>query len=586
MSINNEFKKLNYFLSQGLALEFNELLNRLKYLNKINDEIFFKYQGVYCLNNEKLDLAEANLKKTVELNDSNFDNHLNLAVCYLKKDKNDLSLKHFKKSLELKNDYQDTYVFYSRALIKNNKVDKAIKLLSDGIGVIQKNNSKLVYELAEIYRKNREFLQAITKYNQILKTNPKNHILYNSLAVCYEGAGETVMAKQSYLKALNIKPNYFEALSNFGNLLVSIGEKAEALKKFEECLKFKSNLSKIFRYISILHIFNKKDDEFLQKMHEYEDSPEFAKDKDKHELLFALSKAYEDLGDVSNFEKYLILSNNSKRKVISDQKLQKELNFFRVIEETFIKNIAKDLNPELDGSNIILIIGMPRSGTTLVEQILGSHNKVKAGGEQIFFQNILKKNFDFYDHNKFEKDLKKLAQIKDDIGKEYMQKIREISDKKVTTDKLPFNFFYIGFFLSIFKNIKIVNLSRDPIDNCFSIYKNYFPEDINFAYNQVELANYYKSYQNIMKFWNSYFQGRIFNLKYEELIENQKTMTEKLLEYCKLDWDDKCLDFHKSNTSVKTLSTAQVRRPIYKSSIKSWEKHKDSIQDLIRELSA
>lgn len=582
--MSKEFKTLNHLLNHGSVIEFSELLIKLKNQGKINNEVYTKYLGVFHLKRDNLDVAEQNLLKSIKLNDKNFDNYLNLAVCYLKQKKNDFSLKHFKKSLELKNDFVDTYVLYSRALIKNNEEDKAIKILNEGIEIIQNNNFKLVYELAEIFRKNREFFKAITKYNQLLKTTPQNHVLHNSLAVCYEGAGETVMAQQSYIKALKIKPNYFEALSNYGNLLSSMGEKSEALKKFEKCLEFKTNLSKIFRYISILHVFNTKEDTYLKQMHQYENSSEFTNDIDRHELLFAISKAYEDLKDFKNFTKYLKLSNDAKRKEISDQKIEKELNFFNVIEKAFSKDIAKDFIPELDGSNIILVIGMPRSGTTLVEQILGSHNKVKAGGEQIFFQNILKKNFNFFDQKRFEKDLKVFNQIKNSIGSEYIQKMKDISNKKIITDKLPFNFFYIGFFLSIFKNIKIINLTRDSVDNCFSIYKNYFPEDITFAYNQIELANYYKSYQRLISHWNNLYQNRILNLSYEELIKNQKIMTEKLLKYCDLEWDDKCLEFYKADISVKTLSAAQVRKPMYKSSIKSWENYKDSIQDLIREL--
>ena len=227
---------------------------------------------------------------------------------------------------------------------------------------------------------------------------------------------------------------------------------------------------------------------------------------------------------------------------------------------------------------------MPRSGTTLVEQILGSHQNISAGGELPYFQNILRENFNFYIKDEFKKDFKEnFENIKNKIGEDYSQRLKEISKNKIITDKLLFNFFYIGFFFGVFKDIKIISVSRDSLDNCFSIFKNYFVDEINFAYNQKELANYYKSYQGLMSYWNNLFKGKIFNLEYEKLIEDQEKTTRDLLDYCNLEWDENCLKFYKSKSSVKTLSTVQVRSPIYKSSIKSWEKYKDYLSDLIFE---
>jgi len=581
--MSSEFKKLNTLIATGNVVEFNQLINNLKKDNKINDEIYFKYLGVFHLKQENLNLAKENLVKLISINSDNFDNHLNLAVCYLKLGEQNSSIQHFEASLKLKDDFPDTYILYSRALKQFENDTKAIAILKAGLSGL-KNNVKIIFELAEIYREKREFLLAIPLYNQLIKKNPQNYVLYNSLAVCYENIGENVMAETSYLKAIKIKPDYFYALSNYGNYLTSVGNKELALNYFERCLALKENVSRIFRYISILYKFKNNEDHVLKKMLEYESSKEFLHDSEKYELYFALSKAYEDLNDHEKFAKYLLLANQYKRNSIPNSKVKKELEYFEVIQNVFSKNAIQEFKPELDGSNVILIIGMPRSGTTLVEQILGSHKKVKAGGEQIFFQNILRNNFDFFNKDKFIEDFKKFNDLKNKIGNEYLEKIRQLSSKHIVTDKLPFNFFYIGFFLGIFRNIKIINLSRNSMDNCFSIYKNYFPEDINFAYDQDELSEYYLSYKNLMQYWNNIFKDKIFNLKYEDLVSDQKKTTEKLLKYCNLEWDDNCLNFYASNSSVKTLSAAQVRNPIYKSSVKSWEKHKLLLRGMLSKL--
>lgn len=574
---------LNFHLNNGNVVEFNQLLSDLKNTNQINEESYYKYLGVFHLQKENYNLSEESFIKSLSHNDTKFDTHLNLAVCYLKNNKQDLSHKHFEKSLKLKDDYLDTYIFYSRALRQSRLDNKAIEILNSGVKRIKGDKSKIKYELGEIHRENKNFLLAITNYAQILKKNPGNHILHNSLAVCYEAIGENTMAEASYLKAIKLQPNYFHALSNYGNLLTSLGKKEEALKYFDKCIKFKSNLSRVFRYISILINFNNKEDRYFKLMKNYEGSEEFKNDPDKDQFYFAILKAYEDLKDDRNFGKYLILANDNKRKHISNNKVDKELKYFELIKSTFSEGVSQSLIPTLDGSSIILIVGMPRSGTTLVEQILGSHDKIKAGGEQIFFQDLLRNNLNFYNKADFQKDFEKFESFKNKIGTEYLKKIKSLSANKIITDKLPFNFFYIGFFFAIFKNIKIINLIRDPLDNCFSIYKNYFPEDISFAYNQKELPRYYHLYKDLMNHWENVFKNKIFNLSYEELIKDQKGTTQKLLDYCNLEWDENCLNFFNSQSSVRTLSTAQVRRPIYNSSIKSWKKYKELLRDMVSE---
>lgn len=575
---------LNFHLNNGNVVEFNQLLSDLKNTNQINEESYYKYLGVFHLQKENYNLSEESFIKSLSHNDTKFDTHLNLAVCYLKNNKQDLSHKHFEKSLKLKDDYLDTYIFYSRALRQSRLDNKAIEILNSGSKRINGDKSKIKYELGEIHRENKNFLLAITNYAQILKKNPGNHVLHNSLAVCYEAIGENTMAEASYLKAIKLQPNYFHALSNYGNLLTSLGKKEEALKYFDKCIKFKSNLSRVFRYISILINFNNKEDRYFKLMKNYEGSEEFKNDPDKDQFYFAILKAYEDLKDDRNFGKYLILANDNKRKHISNDKVDKELKYFELIKSTFSEGVSQSLIPTLDGSSIILIVGMPRSGTTLVEQILGSHDKIKAGGEQIFFQDLLRNNLNFYNKADFQKDFEKFESFKNKIGTEYLKKIKSLSANKIITDKLPFNFFYIGFFFAIFKNIKIINLIRDPLDNCFSIYKNYFPEDISFAYNQKELPRYYHLYKDLMNHWENIFKNKIFNLSYEELIKDQKGTTQKLLDYCNLEWDENCLNFFNSQSSVRTLSTAQVRRPIYNSSIKSWKKYKELLRDMVSEL--
>ena len=230
---------------------------------------------------------------------------------------------------------------------------------------------------------------------------------------------------------------------------------------------------------------------------------------------------------------------------------------------------------------------MPRSGTTLVEQIISSHTKVFSAGELFYFQKHLKEMFPYNQMDKFYDDVKlNFKDKKKKLGKLYLEDISLLSSSSIVTDKLPFNFIFIGFIKCIFKNIKIIHCKRESIETCFSIFKNFFPhQDIKFAYNQKNLTLYYKEYESLMNYWNEIFDNQIFNVEYSQLVNNQKKITEDLLNYCELEWDDKCLEFYKNKSDVQTLSTGQVRKPIYSSSISSWRKYEDVLQDLIKGLS-
>ena len=584
--MSDYLKVLNSHLARGNAVEFHELLNLLKNQSKINDEIYFKYLGFFHLKKNNFDIAEKNLLKSLKFNDQSFDTHLNLGVCYLKQNKTELSLAHFEKSLNLKNDFVDTYILLSRSLRVLNLDTKSIEILNQGIKKTKEGNSKIYLELAEIFREKRDYILAIPNYHQVIKKNLKNHILYNSLAVCYEAIGEIYLAEKNYLKAIKIKPDYFEAIANLGNLKRSVGENTHALELFEKCLNLDGPKSKIFRYISIFHKFRSDEDKFLIMMKNYlKDNNLKNSDPDIPELYFALVKAYEDLKDIENFGHFLNLANQEKRNSLSDLIVDKELKFFELIKKTFSLDLINQMKPEIDGSKIILVLGMPRSGTTLVEQILASHSKVTAGGEQVFFQNILKDKFDFFNFDNFKKQVE--SNLKNDsekIASQYTQQLKTIHENNIVTDKLPFNFFYIGFYFSVFNNIKIINVYRDAMDNCFSIYKNFFPEQISFVYDQKELAEYYLKYFDLIKYWSNVYKDRIFNIKYEDLVHRPEELTKSLLNYCNLDWEDNCLKFYENKNAVKTLSSTQVRSPIYSSSVKSWSKYKNYLKILEHKL--
>ena len=229
----------------------------------------------------------------------------------------------------------------------------------------------------------------------------------------------------------------------------------------------------------------------------------------------------------------------------------------------------------------IFILGMPRSGTSLVEQIISSHEQVNGLGEL----KILSQCISLVVNNK-SPDAPLSDAMFDSIRKNYMNYISKINiSEKIFTDKMPANFRYIGFILSAFPEAKIVHLKRDARATCWSIYKRLFSDNgYGWSYDLDDLVKYFSFYSDLMSFWHERFPDQIYDICYEDLTTNQEEETRKLLEYCDLDWDENCLNFHSNKRPVKTASALQVRKKMYQGSSEAWKKYEAYLQPLIKGL--
>ena len=180
--------------------------------------------------------------------------------------------------------------------------------------------------------------------------------------------------------------------------------------------------------------------------------------------------------------------------------------------------------------------------------------------------------------------MKDISLIKD-IKKSYLKYIDNFKFKeKYITDKAPLNFRWIGFIEFLFPESKIIHCTRDPKNNCLSMFKNLFEGSLNFTYSQEDLVDYYQKYQDLMNFWKSNYQNNILEVNYEDLIENNENKIKEIIKFCNLEWDEKCLSFHENKSPIKTMSTSQARKPIYKSSLKAFDKFKKHLTILEKKL--
>jgi len=448
-----------------------------------------------------------------------------------------------------------------------------------------------------------------------LKLDPTNIAIKNNLANVYKNLGNIELSEELFRKIIEEKPDYINAYINLGNLKRDNNDFREAINLYNNALKI-NNKNPITLYsLALAHQglgnFNQAI-EFAKKTLQYDplftradmlicqstkyaddnkhyaemnlkiNNPELNNDQ-KVNLLFAIAKANEDMGLYEKAFKNFDEGNQIKKK-ITNYNINKEITFFTQLKNIFSQiDFNKKFKESAPSKNIIFILGMPRSGTSLIEQIVTSHSGVFGAGELPQLSHIVKNKL-MYQDTLLEENIKNLINnpsFANILRKDYYDYLKRFqSNELFITDKAPLNFRWIGLIKILFPDSKIIHCSRNPKDNFLSLYKNLFEGGLNFSYNQKDLATYYSLYSDLMNFWETLFPGSIYEAKYEKIIENSEDEIKKIINFCGLPWEESCLQFHKNKTPIKTMSTAQARQPIYKSSVNSFEKFSPFLSEL------
>jgi len=359
----------------------------------------------------------------------------------------------------------------------------------------------------------------------------------------------------------------------------------DAINHYEQALKCNPNYAEAHKNLSSLKNYKNGDPQILL-MQEAVSNPEIT-DKDRKYLCFALAKVNEDLDNKDDLFNYLNEGNRLRKEELG-YSIEYDRKEFATIKEIFsIQHPVVDITNLSEQSKIqpIFIVGMPRSGTTLVEQILASHSKVYGAGEQDTLRKLASKLLSKHSTKAIQQHKSPFS--KDtitSIRKEYLATLSSLDvPERIITDKMPDNFKWIGLILSALPEAKIIHLIRDARATCWSNYKSYFTrKGIGFAYDFSDLAEYYQLYSDLMRVWHQHYPEKIYDLCYEELTENQEEETQKLLHYCGIDWEEQCLAFHENNRPIITLSALQVRQKMYQGSSEAWKKYENYLQPLIK----
>jgi tetratricopeptide (TPR) repeat protein len=502
-----------------------------------------------------------------------------LGACYKSIGETENALKMFETATKIKIDYSEAHFNVGVVRQELGRFDDAIESYKNVVA-IKPDYFDAHNNLGIVYLEAKEFDNAINHFNLAINYKKDFAEAYNNLGTVFQEQGQIEKALKSYKKATSLDSNYAQAHNNMGILLQMLGKNDNAISSYENAIKSRQNFASAHLNLSLIKIFFDEDPQIFQ-MQSLLTSKETSR-SEKAILCFALAKAYNDLENDKKFFEYLNEGNRLRKNELGFSYEESEVNYNLFIKSLFQDHLSNDeiTSNESSDMELIFIVGMPRSGTSLVEQIISNHSKVHGGGELNYLSEILvpilqeslNKNADFINDEKYTY-----------IRKEYMKKISLLNVKEKTiTDKWPLNFRHIGFILSSFPKAKIVHLRRDPRAVCWSIYKHYFSDRANgWAYDLNDIARFYDAHTDLMSFWHEKYPNKIYDICYEDLTTNQLEETRKLLDYCNLEWDENCLNFHKNKRAVETASATQVRKKMFKGSSDVWKKYKDQLQPLI-----
>ena len=505
-----------------------------------------------------------------------------------------------------------------KADILTNKLQAGLfeEVIRDSKILLKKRKHQFFYNILSIaYQNIGKFDLSVQIMEEALQKNSSNPYFLNNMGISQHKLENFKEAEEFFKKGLQIAPNYINILNNIANLKKDLNLIDEAIDYYKKSIKINAlvietqlNLASIYttigKFKDAKYHFNKvleinpkftEADRLISSITEYDEDDFHLKDMlnkindkslNKQQLIhlhFAIGKGFED---IKNYKDSFINYHkaNQYMKEITKYNINQDIKDFE-----YIKNFFKDYQGKAINKNskkLIFIVGMPRSGTSLVEQIISSHSSVFGAGELFILSNIVKD--EFFTNLKKKLNIKSIQNTNfDDWHKKYNDQLKGFnSNESFLTDKNPLNFLWIGFIKIVFPNAKIIHCYRNPKETCLSIYKNVFPgSDLAWTYNQKELGTYYNLYEDLMKFWHKLFPNYIYDIKYEKLINNQEEQSKALITACNLKWEKNCLDFHQNKRPIKTLSITQARQKIYNTSLNLSENYKLELKELFSILS-
>ena len=572
--------------------------------------------GSICAVTNRLDEAKRYLTQALAVNKDAAEAHGSLGAVHASAGDLDAAADCYAKALALAPDHPGVQYAHAMLLQSRGRNPEAIEHLKRAVAA-RPDHLDAHFALGNLLYAGGQNSESIECYLKILQFSPRHAETHNNLANVYQRLGQMDRAVTHYKTAIEINPSYADAYGNLGNAYLVLdrleesieqnrralalkperfgshnnqGVAFQALGRFEEAERaFERALELVPRDAAVhLNLANmarfKTGDRRLPGLQKLLSEVESLDVDNQITAYFAMGKALGDLGQHQDAFRHLLKANALKRRTIDYDEPQR-LMMFENIKKVFSRDFLKTRSGAGDRSwSPIFIVGMPRSGTTLMEQVLASHSKVFGGGELETFREVIAECV----HSQgILPAYPMLAEAfsQDDIrqlGERYTTRVRaRAPEAERIVDKMPLNFAFVGLIHLALPNARFINTRRDPLDTCVSCFSLLFTGSQPFAYDLAELGRYHRGYEAVMEHWHKVLPpGVLIDVNYEDLVDDLEGTARRALRHCDLDWEDACRDFHETKRAVRTASLMQVRQPVYRRSIGAWRRYAEYLDPL------
>jgi tetratricopeptide (TPR) repeat protein len=433
------------------------------------------------------------------------------------------------------------------------------------------------YNLAAVLQSTGRLAESEMPLRRVLKLKPSHLEARVSLGMTFVLLGRVREAKDCFEKALRAAPRHVPALVGMGQIAALEGRFAEAERLYRGALELDPKAPNAYAGLVGLRKMTRADGAWLKRAQEIADSGLAL--ADEINIRFAIGKYCDDVGDFRDAFRSFQRANELHKTRVPEP-------YNRAEHARFVEDLIRVYTPETfsrvgavasDSAQSVFVVGMPRSGTSLVEQIIASHPAARGAGELDFWTAVVRK------HETAIRQEQLPQTLREKLAAQYLRVLAGVAAGAArVVDKTPVNADYLGVIHSVLPNARMIYIQRDPIDSCLSCYFQQFPPGQTFTMDLAELADYYREHQRLVAHWRSVLPSEtLLEVPYAELTAEQEKWTRRILDFLGLPWDERCLDFHKTERTVTTASTWQVRQKIYTSSVGRWRNYEKFVGPLL-----
>lgn len=492
------------------------------------------------------------------------------------------ALESYDRALAFRPNYADALNNRGIALRELKRFDEALTSFDRALA-IRPDYAEALNNRGNTMKELKRFEEALAAYDRALAIRPNYVDALNNRGIALRELRRFEEALDSYDRALAFRPDYVEAYSNMGSVLEELGRFDEARAAIETAIRLSPRIPDLYLALTRSKQFM-AEDLHLASMQELAQAIESLTPEQQISLHFALGKALADIGEYEQSFRHLLHGNSLKRQRIAYDEAATR-GYFQAIKTEFTAEVMRNKGGLGHYSEVpVFIVGMPRSGSTLVEQILASHPKVFGAGELDHFATSIAK---LHPPVQFPAGIEAIAADQVHLlGSNYLDVTAELAPEAARIiDKMPLNFQFVGLIHLALPHARIIHTRRDPVDTCLSCFSMLFVDGQPFSYDLGELGRYYRAYQALMGHWRNVLPaGVMLELQYEELVADPESQARRLVAHCGLEWDNSCLAHHQTKRPVRTASAMQVRQPIYRSAVGRWRPPHDMLRPLLEGL--